>query len=446
MNTDNELNKSNSDDIKKKRGKITSFDELKLKSIIDNTIEMHWNIPNKSNPSIWKSFGTKIANLKNNIKYNALNMNTYFYLEDNKNIQIFDKVFETDNENIKAFTSEAYYTIYMTYRNGFTGVASRKRKKYSSDCGWGCMLRSAQSILSRGIYMIKERNNLSDLDRINVINETILLFLDNRLGFDEIKENEDFKNIIMNIDVGINIDEIKTIVPPFSIQNICKFAEFYGKDAGEWFSDNTMIKIFQAINCELDPLGIEIFHFSEGVIYQKELIECCFKDGEKEDEFTFDEKYYKFHKKGIIFISLRAGLDKVEKEYHNAISELLNIPFNIGIIGGRTNFAHYFIGKCKDKLIYLDPHLNQKTISSYFSLVSDNTSYLSKDLYQLDIQNMSPGFTIGFYFRNLIEYCDLTSALNFYSKMQNALFKFLNHPKPQIEYNNINECDDFEII
>jgi cysteine protease ATG4 len=445
MNTDNDLHKSKSEEIKKKKRKNFSLDEHKIKTIIDNTIEMHWNIPNKPTTSIWKSFGSKIANLKNNIKYNALNMNTYFYIEDSNSIQLFDKEYSTNNEDLKLFTTAAYYTIYMTYRNGFQHLISRKGIHFSSDCGWGCMLRSAQSMLARAIFLLKSEGHMNEIDMLSVINKTILLFIDNKISFDEIREIDDFKKVVKNIDGGINIDEVKTIVPPFSIFNICKFAEFYGKDAGEWFSDITMVKIFQAINCELDPLGVEIFHFTEGMIYQKELIDYCFIDGDKEDEFMFDEKYYKFNKKGVIFISLRAGLDKVEKDYYNAILELFNIPFNLGVIGGRTNIAHYFIGRCKDRLIYVDPHLNQKTLTSYSNLVSDNTSYLTKDLYQLELKNMSPAFTVGFLFRNIIEYCDLISAFNYYSNLPNALFKFVNYPKPEIEY-NVNSCDDFEII
>ena len=429
---------------------IIEIDDLRLslpdlprrKELIDKYLHSERSDEAKS---FWSHLTKRINNVINYLKYNFITRNNYLIMNNLKYIRIFDKIYIDDV--IKSNESNLIFkdTIQFTYRSFFDPIVN-KGVEYISDCGWGCMLRSAQSILAKGIFMMKEVSAMSDYDRMNAINNTILLFLENKLDYEEIKAVEDFKKVILNIDEGININEVKTVVPPFSIHNICKFAEFFGKDAGEWFSDITMIKIFQAINCELDPMNIEILHFTEGVIYQKELIEYCFVEGDKEDHFTFDDKYYKFDKKGIIFISIRAGLEKVEKEYYTAINELFNIPFNLGIIGGRTNLAHYFIGKYKDKLIYLDPHLNQKSIQTYSELISDNTSYLSKDLYQLDIKNMSAGFTVGFYFRNLVEYIDLTSALNYYSTLPNALFKFLNHPKPQREYNNVNLCDDFEII
>ena len=109
---------------------------------------------NQQEKSIWRSMRDKFSNFKNDIKYNTISFNSSFVYDKNSKIYLFDKLFYTND--LISFTSEAYYTIYMTYRNEFESIVSKKGKKYKTDCGWGCMLRSSQMILANAIYAIKE--------------------------------------------------------------------------------------------------------------------------------------------------------------------------------------------------------------------------------------------------------------------------------------------------
>ena len=70
----------------------------------------------------------------------------------------------------------------------------------------------------------------------------------------------------------------------------------------------------------------------------------------------------------------------------------------------------YFIGLFENKLIYLDPHLSQKSVTNIKSLYQNET-YDPKNFYYLDIENLSPGFTMGFYFRDVSEYKLLRASL-----------------------------------
>lgn len=137
------------------------------------------------------------------------------------------------------------------------------------------------------------------------------------------------------------------------------------------------------------------------------------------------KKFFKVKKCGFIFVSVRHGLHSIEKEYHRSIKQFFKIPYNLGIIGGKANSAFYFVGEHQERLIYLDPHLSQKAVENLSVLYqSGYESYDPKYFYYLDIKNMSPGFTMGFYFRNVEEYKELKNALNVHSESKFNLFSF----------------------
>lgn len=62
----------------------------------------------------------------------------------------------------------------------------------------------------------------------------------------------------------------------------------------------------------------------------------------------------------LLIIPLRLGLNEVNPIYINALKKSFEIPGSVGLVGGRPNQAHYFIGYVDDEALYLDPHTTQK--------------------------------------------------------------------------------------
>ena len=52
----------------------------------------------------------------------------------------------------------------------------------------------------------------------------------------------------------------------------------------------------------------------------------------------------------------RLGLDNINLDYLPTLSSLLKLPNFVGMLGGKSSSAHYFVGIINDYLIYLDPH------------------------------------------------------------------------------------------
>lgn len=215
----------------------------------------------KKSGSMWSSFSNGISKLTNSLKYNLINTNSYVNFNKLPHFRIFDQQITKENEN--KLDMEIAKIIQFTYRSDFPAI-NHKNSQYTSDCGWGCMIRAAQMLLSKcilenKIYELKEELSPIILNKLKY--DTILLFFDNNLKCDEVIGNNDFhfyfenfKKIISekekdfihksksNIEEGLimnsqdykNFEEdmnsshtlnVKEIVAPFSIQNICKLAE-----------------------------------------------------------------------------------------------------------------------------------------------------------------------------------------------------------------------------
>jgi cysteine protease ATG4 len=322
--------------------------------------------------------------------------------------------------------------IYFSYKSNFNQIQNINKFSffYTSDTGWGCMIRCGQMIMSRGLYKYLKKN--LKISTFQSIKETIKYFLD--LPY-------------LNEDLPICFEKMKTILnnskiiyAPFSINNLCLFGNLCNKSSGEWFSDVNMSYLFNKISFVFNLFdNLEILNFQTG-FYLSDLLEKCFNILEDNNHqisnfYEFNDKKYEFKKSGIIFISVRIGIDFISKEYYENIRNLFNCKQCLGIIGGRTNSAYYFIGYNNEgNLLYLDPHITNDSILDF-----DNESiyhnYLNKNINSMNISNMSTAFTVGFIFRNIDEFKLLINYLIQYVSKEFSCFWVSTKNKEDINKN-----------
>ena len=143
---------------------------------------------------------------------------------------------------------------------------------------------------------------------------------------------------------------------------------------------------------------------------------------------------------------MRLGINKVSFEYYSSIKKLFECKECIGIIGGETNLAHYFIGyNEKGNLIYLDPHITRDGVIELNedSIIND---YLSKNILEISMNDMSTALSVGILFRNKDEFEDLSKFTETYCKSNYPCFGFCKEKiKLDInKYENLfNDEDDF---
>jgi hypothetical protein len=286
----------------------------------------------------WNNIKKNFNDIKNRLKFNIVQTDTKINFEDFDIIQIYDKKFYTGNyhnsetgsninvENLNKFVTQEIF--WLSYRSNFEPIIFNKNA-YTSDAGWGCMIRAGQMILAKGLYeIIKKMKQKLDstfyTDSQNLFFDILLLFGEHTLNYKKIYNHDFFsyfknnlKNNTKNLNKKQNNDKIfnpkksltleeyecvgqeqsdfnnyeneeKTIeeenqrnfevTPPFSIRNILNSGIKINKGAGEWFSDVEIIKILQELNTKYSPIkNLKILHFTEGTLNIDSILDQCFE-------------------------------------------------------------------------------------------------------------------------------------------------------------------------
>ena len=112
-------------------------------------------------------------------------------------------------------------------------------------------------------------------------------------------------------------------------------------------------------------------------------------------------------------LSVRHGLDELDRDIYDEVPKIFNIKTNIGFIGGKGSRAYYFIGYCGDNLIFLDPHYIQPTIGlNQFGISYTHETYKPGNIYFMNVKDLSPSFTIGFAVKDMKDFKLLMKDLN----------------------------------
>ena len=349
---------------------------------------------------------------KNRIRYNAV-LNYKKELNISKKAKKFHLFnYECKNPNEERIIYKLGKVLLFTYRKNFPKITSYKTKKtYTTDAWWGCMIRCGQMILSRGIYLFLKSKGITTE---NALDYTVPLF--NEYPITKDKLHPFFHGMLDKYIKYKNDDKIKIkeFFPPFSIKTLCDVGEIFERTAGEWFSDVIITRAFQKITDHFNlfsQLNAKIMIF-QSYIDMPQLLKECFIEKKKDEtnkEFMhLHGKYYYFNKMGIVFVNVRVGLDKIPPEYYKGIKELFQLKSCIGIIGGRTRLAYYFIGYNDEEnsLLYLDPHV---TKDSDKEVTKENIlgKHINKEIHLLKMTKMSTAFTIGFCFTKYSEFLEL---------------------------------------
>ena len=393
QNLDYNSNNLNKTCINLGRNNNNKYELVKIMSVLKST-----------KISTWKD---NIISLMSTLYYNGYALAKKF---DRNNPDIPLYIFDNKIENV--VNAEIKFLLktflYMSYRSGLVNLNCIGGGDFTSDCGWGCMLRCCQMMLSKGIIQkkmsdyFKSKNSPINFKILeNIRKETLYLFSDNYLQLNDIKKHPDFqyywelyKNLIKT---NTEYKYISEVIPPYSIHILCLLGQF----SGEYTSDLKMIKLFTKINSQLFP-NFNIVYFQSGLISKRKLIssfceeyiEINSSNINYLDTITFNGVDYIFKKGGIIFITFRFGLNELDPNYYDIIPFFFEkFRNNIGFVSGKKNKAYYFVGiDANKKLIYFDPHYNQQ-INNDFE--KDYESYYTENVYLLDISNLSSELTLG---------------------------------------------------
>ncbi|KAI9052526.1 hypothetical protein LZ554_003869 [Drepanopeziza brunnea f. sp. 'monogermtubi'] len=273
--------------------------------------------------------------------------------------------------------------IWLTYRSQFPAIPKSQDPKalssmslsvrlrsqlvdqagFTSDTGWGCMIRSGQSLLANALVMLR-------------------MGRDWRRGSSASQEERSIISLFAD-----------TPKAPYSIHNFVGHgAAACGKHPGEWFGPSATARCIQALTNGHQSPELRVYVTGDGLeVYEDSFMKIAKPDG-------------KVFIPTLILVGTRLGLDKITPVYWEALKSSLQIPQSLGIAGGQPSSSHYFIGVQGHHFFYLDPHQTRPALP-----LPDNIEDYSQEeidschtrrLRRIHIKEMDPSMLIAFLIRD----------------------------------------------
>lgn len=132
--------------------------------------------------------------------------------------------------------------LWFTYRKGFVPIGGCSSAAYTSDKGWGCMLRCGQMVLAQALIALHLGFLL--FNKINQTFHQFILLINSLL----INSGRDWQWNSQTRDstylkILSKFEDKRTA--PFSIHQIALMGASEGKEVGQWFGPNTIAQVLK---------------------------------------------------------------------------------------------------------------------------------------------------------------------------------------------------------
>ncbi|XP_063093023.1 cysteine protease ATG4B isoform X2 [Cavia porcellus] len=127
----------------------------------------------------------------------------------------------------------------------------------------------------------------------------------------------------------------------------------------------------------------------------------------------------------VLLIPLRLGLTDINEAYVETLKHCFMMPQSLGVIGGKPNSAHYFIGYVGEELIYLDPHTTQPAVElTDGCFIPDETFHCQHPPCRMGIGELDPSIAVGFFCKTEDDFNDWCQQVKKLSLLGGALPMF----------------------
>ncbi|KAM9280165.1 cysteine protease ATG4C isoform 2-T6 [Cariama cristata] len=242
----------------------------------------------------------------------------------------FDKINTEISGNVEEFRKDFISRIWLTYREEFPQI---KGSALTTDCGWGCTLRTGQMLLAQGLMLhflgrawvwpdaLDVDNSDSESWTAHTVKKLTASFEASLTAEREPKilSNHHQGTLKRNCDDNEMRNEVyhrKIIswfgdspLAAFGLHQLIEFGKKSGKIAGDWYGPAVVAHILRkAVEEARDPelQGVTVYVAQDCTVYSSDVIDrqCSFMDSGKADT-----------KAVIILVPVRLGGERTNMDY-----------------------------------------------------------------------------------------------------------------------------------
>ncbi|XP_075946256.1 cysteine protease atg4da isoform X1 [Anarhichas minor] len=353
---------------------------------------------------------------------------------------------------VERFRSAFVSRIWLTYRREFPQLEG---STWTTDCGWGCMLRSGQMLLAQGllVHLMPRDWAWPDVQQLTEVDFEVFRprsparaggvpipsfgsprgsnTPEKSLTGDQVPKCSQRKRPECVRDRQAEPIHHKLVTwfvdqppAPFGLHQLVEIGNSSGKKAGDWYGPSIVAHILRKAVAKTSVLhNLAVYVAQDCTVYKEDVVHLC----DLSLSQTPPDPSSQAWKSVIILVPVRLGGEALNPSYIECVKEsrdlrtmLLfrrrNLVFFGNIMDQRTIELLSLLlvsAVCLDdeQLLYLDPHYCQPVVDVSqvnFSLESFHCSSPKK----MPFNRMDPSCTIGFYAKNKKDFESLCSAVS----------------------------------
>ncbi|CAE6479650.1 unnamed protein product [Rhizoctonia solani] len=209
-------------------------------------------------------------------------------------------------------------------------------KSWTSDAGWGCMLRTGQSLLANALIHLHLGRNWR------------------RPHYPMFAEEH-----AIYVKILTWFFDTPSPLAPFGVHRMALAGKALGKDVGTWFGPSTAAGSIKTLAHAFPECQLSVSLAVDGTVFASDVYAASHMGMVTPSGRSISSRRSASKWGGravLILVNIRLGLDNVNPIYYDALKSLFQFPQSVGISGGRPSSSYYFVGTQADSLFYLDPH------------------------------------------------------------------------------------------
>ncbi|KAJ7074899.1 hypothetical protein B0H15DRAFT_956948 [Mycena belliarum] len=393
------------------------------------------------------------------------------------------------------FHSDFRSRVWCTYRRDFEPIRDGGAKGWSSDAGWGCMLRTGQSLLANALLTIhvgrdwrrppppptprspsffmpsptsspknthRRKHSASPSPSPVLVPPPFSPTTTSNSTSSASQDGHSRSRARQAAYARLLSWFLDTPAPeaPFSVHRMALAGKDLGTEVGQWFGPSVAAGAIKTLVQAFPASGLGVSLAIDGVLYQTSVFEAShtavLSDSDSENgSLAWGDRPV------LLLLGLRLGLDGVNPIYHETIKRLYTFPQSVGIAGGRPSSSYYFVGSQADGLFYLDPHhsrpavplrpLSRVTTDKDMDDVAEQhfaSAYTAQELQtfhcdkvrKMPLGGLDPSMLIGFLCRDAEEWADFRKRV---VELPRAIFSVQEEPPswPSVDLGGDDEDD-----